>query len=314
MVNEKTVISNTREGLANNRSELLAALAEQGELGRARFAAQADEQTRQQQALLQQANARGDSLGAPVAGQAEIDAMIAARRGYLSEIQANQAAAYERARTSMMDRNATYIDQIGDAAIFQQQELDATIAAQKQILDAEYAARAAAARGSGGGGSSASPLAGLAGLQAPGQQAFIHSPRIAAERANVSYDDVQSIQDRDPDLFGQLLNEIDSLIAGGRFTSVNDLARVLRAYGYDSENDMQVLGPVFGQMFFETGRAPSPVAPTPAGPPVTTAESFHTNGPGSNSLYIPPASPTRQAWTDEEAREMARLSNESRYS
>jgi hypothetical protein len=172
MTNVDNVISSTGDGLANNRSEMLAALAEQGELGRARLAAARNAATKQQEAMVQRSESLNKRVGGSAAAQADLEAMMAARRGYIGDIQDNQAASYERGRTSMTDRNTAYLDQIGAASVLQQQELDAMVAAQKQLLDAQAAQRVAAAAGSSGGGGSGGGagddlFAGLGGFGEP---------------------------------------------------------------------------------------------------------------------------------------------------
>lgn len=159
-------IRDTSAGLKNNRSDLLAAMAAEGELGRARQQAAAQEATNRQQAMIAQAAARAATIGAPEAHTADIAAMQAARNFNLDTNRAYMDAAYQRALESIGSRNDRYIEQIGEASVLQANQLDADLAAQKQLIDAQAAARAAAARRSGGGGSGNSLQDYLAALMA----------------------------------------------------------------------------------------------------------------------------------------------------
>lgn len=167
-------IRDTGAGLRNNRSELLAAMAAEGELGRARQAAANERATARQEAMVAQAAQRAAVIGAPEQLTNELAAMQAARNFNLDSNRAYMDAAYERALESIQGRNDRYIEAIGEGAVLQANRLDADLAAQKQLLDAQAAAAAAArasSRGGGGGGGGSSMndlLAQLLGGQQPG--------------------------------------------------------------------------------------------------------------------------------------------------
>lgn len=248
------MIGQTAEGLKNNRSELLDALAASGELGRARFDAEKGNETAKQQALMARAAKQAATVGVNDAAQADLDAMVAARRGYIGDIRDNQAAAYDRAMASINDRNAAYIDQIGAAAILQQQQLDAQIALEKQAIDAAAAARAAASRGGGGG-------SGFSGLGDPFAQDLSPMPlfqmdlELASARSGMSDRMISLLQD-DPEaefkiaMADQLLDF--DYANGGKVPTNDEIGAALINAGFNA-NQVAVLAPIYNESIYGSG-------------------------------------------------------------
>jgi len=233
-------IRGTTDGLRNNRSDLLAAIAAEGELGRARQAEAQNNLNTRQRAQLSQAASVAEQIAAPTGALDDVSSYLVARNSTLDNNREAQNAAYERALASTAASNSAYIDQIGAGSVLQAQQLDADYAAAQQLLDAQAAAAASARRG-GGGGYSSSPdkdltdAERLAALIANETTSGVGNLESAARRAQTSNLNALMADDN----FGYMMDDIEILIANtGRPPTATEIYELARKYeqGWEGTN------------------------------------------------------------------------------